>query len=276
MGGARASLIVAGAGAMLALTCGCPSASFEEHGATSLAGAPGPTADPAALTRAQPVPLLYVSPTDALSATTTRFEVYTREKRGATTLVSLLPILPDGEPTADLRKLVELAYRFGAGVDLPLDAGQRVQLSLSTDGGGKGLIVAREDADGSATTTAIVSVDGGFAKGALEDLTVTPDRGDTIVYSEVRTEASGCAIALDHFELVVKTPKATVSVPPGAIRDVEHDGAMWSFVALDASRPSDQFGDEGAGAMQRCPSGAHVSWLMLARSGPGRVAPPAP
>ncbi|MFO0750452.1 MAG: hypothetical protein U1F43_33000 [Myxococcota bacterium] len=232
---------------------GCPSSSFEEHVAESLPGAPAPSIGAATEARAVPVPLLAVTPEGTFEDRALRVTVAARSSAAGVETVTLDLLGPDGSASGDR---AELRYRLGTA--LPFEVGRSLWVRTPNRGIGSGLMLWDvHEGDAAPPLLALASVAGGLADDALPGATLGV--ADELAYSEVRTLSSGCTMALDHYGLRAVTAAGTVIVPPGAIRRLEVDGAAWKLVALDASRASARFGPPS----ERCPSGAHVSWVLL-------------
>ncbi len=156
---------------------------------------------------------------------------------------------------------MDIRYRIGDALKLPIAVGEQLWFNQSADA--QGLVVRQANG----ALRALVVVDGAVA-GTVEGLVRPTFESDRLTYTDVLAEPSGCMMVIDHHALELTQGRQRTFVTPGTVMRVavpaptQADAtAMLSMDlhVLDVSRPTPRRAEEDA----RCPSLAHVSWLLL-------------
>ncbi len=156
---------------------------------------------------------------------------------------------------------MDIRYRIADALRLPIAVGEHLWFNQSADA--EGLVVRNTDG----ALRALVVVDGAAA-GTIEGLVRPSFEGDRLVYSDVVAAPSGCMMVIDHHALELTQGRQRTFVAPGTITRVTvpaptpGDSAAtlsMDLHVLDVSRPTPRRAEDDP----RCPTLAHVSWLLL-------------
>lgn len=156
---------------------------------------------------------------------------------------------------------MDIRYRIANALRLPIAVGEQLWFNQSADA--TGLVVRNTNG----ALRALVVVDGALA-GTVEGLVRPSFETDRLVYSDVLAAPSGCMMVIDHHALELTQGRQRSFVAPGTVMRVAVPAptpadaeAMLSMElhVLDVSRPTPRRAEDDA----RCPTLAHVSWLLL-------------